>query len=115
MPKYQRKDRRTNLDIRTQYQVSASRLFFIYIVIPFLNKRLSLTKNRLVVAQFIARLTRGCPVAFQNLYNATLFFRFGIRWINYVSIIPLKQLKNKEKQKIQSVVGGVQSFWRAIF
>ena len=51
-------------------------------VIPFLNKRPSLTKNWFVVAQFIARLTCGCLTAFQNLYNATLFFRFGITYNN---------------------------------
>ena len=47
-------------------------------LIPFVNKRLSLTKTWFVVAQFIARLTGECLIAFQNLYNATLFFGFGI-------------------------------------
>ena len=48
-------------------------------LIPFLNKSLSLTKNWLVVAQFIAPLTCGYLIVSQNLYNETLFFRFGIR------------------------------------
>ena len=47
---------------------------FRFGVIPFLNKRLSLTRNRFVVGQFIARRTDEGPIAFQNLYNAALFF-----------------------------------------
>ena len=51
----------------------------VILVIPFLNKRLSLTKNwKTVVAQLIAPLTCECIIAFQNLYNATLFFRFVV-------------------------------------
>ena len=59
------------------------------ILIPFLNECLSLTKTWLVVAQFIALLTCRCLIAFQNLYSATLFFRFGIISLFLLTFVPL--------------------------
>ena len=54
---------------------------------PVINKKLARSSAILRCTHpnatcIIAPLTGRCRIAFQNLYNATLFFRFGIRFYN---------------------------------